>query len=149
MATPPCAGAGKDDVLACCSRAHAALEIVDSVWVDYEFDVEHNTADGSSAAGVVIGPELPLDVLGEVEVRLVSGGTEVGRGRGSDAAGHPAQALAWLVEALLDHPRGLRAGDVVITGGLTAAVPVDPGGSVHATFDHASMSSAVTVGVRR
>jgi 2-keto-4-pentenoate hydratase len=148
VARSPLPGAGVDDVLACCTRAHAALEIVDSVWDAYDFDVEHNTADGSSAAGVVIGPELPLDVLGEIDVRLLAGGIEAGVGRGSDAGGHPARALAWLVEALHEHHRGLRPGDIVITGGLTAAVPLNPGGFVQATFDHTSMSTA-TVGVRR
>jgi 2-keto-4-pentenoate hydratase len=144
----PAPGADVDEVLACCSSAHAALEIVDSVWVDYVFDVEHNTADGSSAAGVVIGRELPMDVLGEVAVRLDCDGSEQGRGRGSDAAGHPASALGWLVGALVGHPRGLQPGDIVITGGLTAAVPLTPGGIVLATFEHPAMSP-VTVSVRR
>jgi 2-keto-4-pentenoate hydratase len=49
--------------------AYAALEIVDSVWVDYQFTLPDNTADGSSAAAVVLGPELALtDDLGSVEV---------------------------------------------------------------------------------
>jgi 2-keto-4-pentenoate hydratase len=144
----PHPGAPVDEVLAGCAGAHAALEIVDSVWEGYEFDVEHNTADGSSAAGVVVGAELPLDVLGEIEVRLHRDDGEPSRGRGSDAAGHPALALRWLAGALHGHPRGLLPGDLVITGGLTAAVPLSPGGLVHATFEHASMSP-VTVGVRR
>ena len=127
------------EVLDCCASAHAALEIVDSVWADYAFDLEHNTADGSSAAGVVLGAELPTKVLAEITVSLSRDGADVGRGRGSDAGGHPALGLAWLAHALSGHDRGLLPGDIVITGGLTAAVPLNPGGRVTAAFEHASI----------
>ena len=33
--------------------------------------------------------------------------------------------IRWLAEQLEGHPRGLRAGDVVITGGLTRAMPLE------------------------
>jgi 2-keto-4-pentenoate hydratase len=135
--TPP-TGASTADVLACCSSAHAALEVVDSVWCDYRFDLEHNTADGSSAAGVVLGPELPLDDLDLVGVQLRVDGNATGEGLGADAAGHPAAALAWLVGALAATGESLAPGDIVITGGLTAAVPLDPGGLVLASFTHPS-----------
>ena len=36
------------------AAVHAALEVVDSVWCDYRFTLELNTADGSSAAGVAL-----------------------------------------------------------------------------------------------
>jgi 2-keto-4-pentenoate hydratase len=127
------------DVLDCCESAHAALEVVDSVWADYVFDIEHNTADGSSAAGVVVGAELPKQVLAEITVSLSRDGADVGRGRGSDAGGHPALGLAWLAQALAGHDRRLTPGDIVITGGLTAAVPLSPGSRVQATFEHASI----------
>jgi 2-keto-4-pentenoate hydratase len=124
------------------------LEVVDSVWCDYDFDVEHNTADGSSAAGVIVGPQLPMAALADVTVRLESAGVVTGLGHGSDAGGHPAHALSWLVAALAGHDRGLQPGDIVITGGLTAAVPLAPGGLVQATFEHASMAPT-TVSVSR
>ena len=127
-------GAGTEEVLDRCRSAHAALEVVDSVWCGYEFDLAHNTADGSSAAHVVLGPPIPLESLADVEVALYADGVVAGRGRGRDAAGHPAAAVAWLAEALAAGGRGLGAGDVIITGGLTAAVPLEPGGSVHAEF---------------
>ena len=114
------------------AAAHAALEVVDSVWRDYRFTLELNTADGSSAAGVVLGPPLPLDDLGACPVRLLRNGATVGTGTGEAAMGHPLHALEWLVAALGDD--ALRPGDVVLTGGLTAAVPVEPGDTVEALF---------------
>ena len=99
-----------------------ALEIVDSVWRDYRFDWALNTADGSSAAFVVLGD--PVVGVADLEVELDVGGQTL-VGRSSAAMGDPRIALRWLAEQLEGHPRGLRAGDVVITGGLTQAVPLE------------------------
>lgn len=112
--------------------AHLALEVVDSVWRDYRFTWAHNTADGSSAAFVVLGPMLAADNLADVDVELLHNGDAVGHGRGSAAMGDPFTALAWLTSAIAAHPRGLRAGDVVITGGLCAATALRPGDTVMA-----------------
>ncbi len=125
------------------AAAHAALEVVDSVWLDYRFTLELNTADGSSAAGVVLGPALPFDGLDALPVRLSRNGETVGQGTGAAAMGHPLRALEWLVSALRDGD-ALRPGDVVITGGLTAAVPVEPGDRVDAVF-----GETTTVGLVR
>lgn len=137
-------GADRDAVLAAVAAAHAALEIVDSVWTGYRFRIEDNTADGSSAAGVVIGAELPIDRIAEVGVRLLLDGREVGSGVGSDASGHPADGVVWLVEQLAARGRRIRAGELVITGGLTAAAPLEPGSAITGEFD-----AEMTVSVRR
>jgi 2-oxo-3-hexenedioate decarboxylase len=49
--------------------------------------------------------------------------------------GHPAAAVAWLVRALAADGSGLRAGEIVLSGGLTAAVPIGPGDVLGATVD--------------
>jgi 2-keto-4-pentenoate hydratase len=116
----------------------AALEVVDSVWRDYRFRLEDNTADGSSAACVVLGPPMVGRAdgadLAEVPVELFRNGESVGTATGGAAMGSPLRALAWLAEELPRHGERLRAGDVVITGGLTAAVPLEPGDVVQAVF---------------
>jgi len=111
-------------------EACAALEVVDSIWRDYRFSLELNTADGSSAAGVVLGPPLALDALDTVSVRLRRNGIVVGEGTGAAAMGHPLRALEWLGQRVAFEP-----GEVVITGGLTAAVPIAAGDVVVADFD--------------
>ena len=69
--------------------ARAALEVVDSIWRDYRFSLELNTADGSSAAGVVLGPQLALDALDNVPVRLIRNRDTVAEGTGAAAMGDP------------------------------------------------------------
>ncbi len=129
--TAPCSA---DDVLEACDAALACLEIVDSVWAGYRFTLEDNTADGSSAAWVAVGPPVPLDDLAALDVALAVDGKVVERGTGSEASGHPAAGVAWLAEQLAKREQMLRAGDLIITGGLTRAWPLEPGHRVSAAF---------------
>jgi 2-keto-4-pentenoate hydratase len=125
-----------DDVLGAVVEAFACLEVVDSVYPEYQFRLEDNTADGSSAAQVVVGPALHgLDRLETVAVVLLHNGEHVGSAMGSAASGHPAVGVVWLVEQLTRQGRLLRAGDIVITGGLTRAVPLEFGDHIEAVFD--------------
>lgn len=138
---PP--SADRDAVLRAVGSAHAALEVVDSVWADYRSQLTDNTADGSSAAGLVLGPALPPVALDTVEVTLFADGQAVGSGRGSDASGHPAEGVVWLVRQLAARGLQLRAGDVVITGGLTPAAALNPGSRIHACFQPGGVEVAV------
>ena len=129
--TGPCS---VSDVLAACSEALACLEVVDSVWSGYRFALPDNTADGSSAAWVVVGPSLPLDDLASLPVALAVDGEVVERGAGAAASGHPALGVAWLAEQLVARGCALEPGDLVITGGLTSAPPLEPGHRISASF---------------
>jgi 2-keto-4-pentenoate hydratase len=127
----PCSA---DDVLAACDTALACLEIVDSVWSGYRFTLEDNTADGSSAAWVVVGPALPVSDLAALPVELSVDGEVVERGTGAAASGHPALGVVWLAEQLAGRGQALEPGDLIITGGLTSAHPLEPGHRISASF---------------
>ena len=49
--------------------------------------------------------------------------------------GHPAAALAWLAEALAARDERIEPGSVVLSGGLTASVPLRAGERLTAEFD--------------
>lgn len=150
---PP--GADRDVVMGRVRSAHACLEVVDSVWTGYRFRLEDNTADGSSAAYAVIGPEVPLAEVADVrvELRRVTAGevSTWGEGVGADAFGHPVDAVVWLSAALAERGERVRAGQVVLTGGLTAAAPLEPADEVRAVFRWAAGEAAVATrrGVRQ
>ncbi|WP_157622834.1 2-keto-4-pentenoate hydratase [Solimonas soli] len=117
---------------------HACLEIVDSVWRDYRFSLEQNTADGSSAAGVVLGPDLGVAPreCERVRVRFAMDGRLLGTATGAAAGGHPLLGVAWLCAQLEKRGEGLHAGQIVLTGGLTAAAPLGDGCFAEAIYDH-------------
>ena len=73
--------------------------------------------------------------MGLIGVVLEHNGEVVATAAGAAALGHPAAAVAWLVRSLASENEGLRAGDIVLSGGLTAAVPVRAGDVVTATAD--------------
>lgn len=127
----PCSA---EAALASCAEAVACLEVVDSVWTGYRFALEDNTADGSSAAWVVVGDALPMDDLAALQVELAVDGSAVATATGAAAGGHPAAGLAWLAGQLALRGSRVRAGDLVITGGLTAAYPLPPSGEITARF---------------
>jgi 2-keto-4-pentenoate hydratase len=56
--------------------------------------------------------------------------------------------VAWLASELAARRRHLRYGDVVITGGLTAAAPLHPGSRAEAVFVH-PVAGATSVSVMR
>jgi 2-keto-4-pentenoate hydratase len=136
----PCSA---ERALDACEAALACLEIVDSVWSGYRFTLEDNTADGSSAAWVVVGPEMPLDDLAALPVELSVDGVAGERATGAAASGHPAAGLAWLAGQLTARGQALEAGDLVITGGLTSAQPLEAGHRIGADFGDGRWSVAV------
>jgi 2-keto-4-pentenoate hydratase len=124
-------------VVAAVESAYACLEVVHSTWTGYRFNLEQNTADNASAGQVVVGPRLPvadLMALDTVAVRLSDGSRTLGQGVGADADGHPLDAVARLARELTAMDRRLEAGDLVITGGLTAACALEAGGRLVGVF---------------
>lgn len=109
------------------SQTCAAIEVVDSRFVDYRFRLEDNTSDNSSAARFVLGePFAVQDVpeLSSIPVSVHQDEEEIATGVGSHAMGDPFEALAWLVRALGAEQKELVAGSILLTGGLTQAYPV-------------------------
>jgi 2-keto-4-pentenoate hydratase len=146
-----CGPVDRQTVALAISEALACLEIVHSTWTGYRFSLEQNTADHSSAGQVVVGPPLAVSSLmdlGAVKVQLFDAQGQLGAGIGSDADGHPLDAVARLAGELAAIDRRLEPGDLVITGGLTAAFPLPPGGRLWARFTQRDAPST-EVGIQR
>jgi 2-oxo-3-hexenedioate decarboxylase len=124
-------------VLAATEAVFPALEVVDSHYAT-SFRLPDSVADNAGAAHVVIGNAarrpgelVDLSVLGCV---LRCRGM-IDTAAGGAVLGHPARALVWLAEALAAHGEVIEAGWIVLTGGLTASVALQPQGVVTAEFD--------------
>jgi 2-oxo-3-hexenedioate decarboxylase len=124
-------------VLAATEAAFAAVEVVDSRY-SASFRLPDSVADNAGAARVVVGnrgrrPDelVDLSVLGCVF--RCRGAMDTAAG--GAVMGNPARAVVWLVEALGTRGESLEAGSIVLTGGLTASVALQPQGVVTAEFD--------------
>lgn len=123
------------DALEC---VYPSLEIVDTRYRDYVFKAVDNIADNSSAARCILGSPMPLSAvepLGTCAVTLCMDDRALGQGIGADAMGDPLVAVAWLANTLAQSGRQLRAGDLVMTGGLTRALPIHARNVLAARFD--------------
>jgi 2-oxo-3-hexenedioate decarboxylase len=125
------------DVMAATAAVALGVEVLDSRYRDYTFTAADVVADNTSAARYVIGPAVPaagidLRLLG---VLLEHNGEVIATAAGAAALGHPASAVAWLVRSLAAENDGLRRGDLVLSGGLTAAVALQAGDVVAVAAD--------------
>lgn len=123
-------------VLEATSAVAPALDVLDSRFAGYKFTLADVVADNASAAAYVLGNETAIDG----DLRLTGCVFEkndqlVGTAAGAAVMEHPAAAVAWLVRKLAERDRSLGAGSVVLAGAWTAAIPVEPGDRVRATFD--------------
>lgn len=116
-----------------------AVELVDSRFKDWRANAVDMTADCVGGWGIVLGGRMTsveaLD-LRAVGVVLERNGGVVSTGAGAAALGNPAAVLAWLANRLAGHNLGLRSGQVVITGSLVRAEPIERGDCYRAIFDH-------------
>ncbi len=120
-------------------QVFGALEIIDSRYSGYQFTMADATADNASSARYVVGP-LVVDPngldLGLEACLLEVDGEVVDSATGTAVLGHPAEALAFAANQLSARGHTLKAGWIVLTGGMTDAVPLTPGRSISAQFTH-------------
>jgi len=114
-----------------------ALEIIDSRIRDWKISLVDTVADNASSGGVVLG-RTPYG-CDAVDLRLMvchlyRGDDLVAAGEGRAVLGSPLNALVWLANTLGGRGAGLRAGQVVLPGSVTAAQPVRAGDTWTARF---------------
>ncbi|MEA5359123.1 fumarylacetoacetate hydrolase family protein [Amycolatopsis sp., V23-08] len=125
--------------LAAVDRVYGGMEIIDSRFTDYRFTLPDAVADNGSSAHFTLGPVgLPASSLDlSLEAALLEvDGQIVDTATGAAVQGHPAEALALAANALGARGLALEPGWLVLTGGMTDAVPLRPGSRVAAHFSH-------------
>ncbi len=124
------AGCHVGAVLAATDFVMPALEVIDSRYENFKFDLPSVVADNSSSTRFVLGgkcrpvAELDLKSLGVV---MTHNGKPFSFGAGAAVLGHPAMAVAMVVNMLSKRGEGIKAGSVILTGGITEAVAVQSG----------------------
>jgi len=135
-----------DEVLDATEFVLPAIEVIDSRFKDFKFDIQSVVADNTSAARYVVGgaPRRPAGLdLALLGVVMERNGELVGTAAGAAVMGHPAASVVALVSWLAQTGQALPAGSLVMTGGVTEAVAVNAGDHVTARVQDLG-----TVGVR-
>ncbi|THD76768.1 4-oxalocrotonate decarboxylase [Thalassobius vesicularis] len=128
------------EAMAAVQAVAPALEIIDSRYKAFKFDVGDVIADNSSSSGFIIGnwhaPDIDISNLGMIlSINGVAG--EIG----STAAilGHPVRSLVSAARMVASAGETLNPGDIVLAGGATAAIPMAAGQAV--TLDVQNMGT--------
>ncbi|MDA0824620.1 MAG: 2-oxo-3-hexenedioate decarboxylase [Proteobacteria bacterium] len=116
-----------------------AVEILDSRYENFKFDLVSVVADNTSAAGFVTGgnsrriDEIDVRTLGIV---LEKNGEIVELAAGAAVLGHPAESVVMLANMLARKGQVIPAGTFIMTGGVTAAVGVKRGDHISVRYQH-------------
>jgi len=131
-------GITPSDVLRATEGIMPAFEIVDSRIRDWKIKLPDTVADNGSSAFLVLGSrmmpvkDLDLRLIGMV---LEKNGEVVSTGAGAAVWGNPAASVAWLANKLSDFGIALEAGEIILSGALTAAEDANEGDVFSVSFD--------------
>lgn len=126
-----------EDVIAATDYVVAAIEIVDSRVADWKINIIDTVADNASSGLYVLNDKRvdPKKVdLKKVSMELFKNGEKINGGKGEDVLGDPAYSVAWLANTLYEYGVVLGKGEVVLSGALSAAPPVEAGDHIKAVF---------------
>ncbi len=127
----------RQDVLDATDYVLPAVEIIDSRFSGFKFDLQSVIADNGSSARYVGGgrARYPADIdLSTLGVVMEKNGEIVATGASAAVLGHPAEAIAMLVNILAEQGEMLAAGSFVMRGAITEAIAVKPGDNIVARF---------------
>lgn len=113
------------------------IEIVQSHFPNWKFTAADTIADSALHGTLLVGPRMPVAALGsdplaalaQFTLRIFRNGALQDQGRGSNVLGSPIAALAHLLQVLSGQNLAppLSAGEMVTTGTVTRALPIQPG----------------------
>ncbi|MDI9499128.1 MAG: fumarylacetoacetate hydrolase family protein [Bacillota bacterium] len=120
------------EVMAATDYIVPTIEVVGSRIRDWKLTIADTVADNASC-GMYLTSERRLAPdefdLTQIRLSLWRNGNEINSGVGADVMGHPAAAVAWLATCLARYAIPLVAGDIILSGALSAAVPAVAGDS--------------------
>jgi 2-keto-4-pentenoate hydratase len=125
------------DVLKATDAIVPALEIVDSRVKDWKITLADTIADNASSGLYVLGDRVKklsdIDIK-QIGMALYKNNELQNTGVGAAALGNPAACVAWLANKLSSYGITLKAGEIILSGALSAAIEAEPGDEFHAKF---------------
>jgi 2-keto-4-pentenoate hydratase len=114
---------------------YPSLEIIETRG-DLSAQIAVAMADNAQQKTIILGNPVPLGdrELNDVAATIRINGKTVATGRGDGVLGNPLNSVVWLARKLPEFGRGIRAGDLIMSGSFTRQFSIEPGDQVHAGF---------------
>jgi 2-keto-4-pentenoate hydratase len=114
---------------------YPSLEIIETRG-DFVKQIAVALADNAQQKTVILGKPIPLGVLqlDAVPVTVAINGATAATGRGDAVLGNPLNSLIWLARKLTEFGRGIREGDLIMSGSFTRQFPIAPGDRIRVEF---------------
>ncbi|MEH6938226.1 2-keto-4-pentenoate hydratase [Bacillus sp. JJ664] len=126
-----------EDVIKATDYIVPAIEVVDSRIENWKIRLEDTVADNASSCLFVLGNHR-FDIheidLPNVMMELYRNGELMNTGKGSAVLGNPITCVAWLANKLSEFGISLKAGEVILSGALSAAINASAGDCFTAKF---------------
>jgi 2-keto-4-pentenoate hydratase len=114
---------------------HPSLEIIETRG-DLSAQIAVALADNAQQKTNILGSPVALGsiALDTVEATVQINGKTVATGRGDAVLGNPLNSVIWLARKLTEFGRGIRAGDLIMSGSFTRQFPIAPGDQIRVDF---------------
>ena len=131
-------GITSTDVICATDFVMPAIEIIDSRIRDWKIKIEDTVADNASSAFILVGTKaLPLNEVDMFSTGMVfcKNGEIVATGAAAAVMGNPVNAVTWLINKLSEFGVGIKKGEIILSGSLTAAVDLKENDVLEVVFD--------------
>ncbi|MDF0726502.1 fumarylacetoacetate hydrolase family protein [Cytobacillus sp. S13-E01] len=126
-----------EDVIRVTKYVAPAIEIIDSRYKDFKFTLADVIADNCSSSRFVIGSKWmsPTDLdLANLGMVMSKNGEVTQVGASAAVLGHPATSVAWAVNKLGEVGKGIKKGDIILSGAISEAISFGPKDTIHVQF---------------
>lgn len=127
------------DIIRASKYVAPALEIIDSRYKDFQFNLADVIVDNCSSSKFVVGSKLtsPHSIdLNNIGVVMSKNGKMEQTGSSAAVLDHPIKAMTWAANMLHKRGKNFKKGDIVLSGSIAEAIKIDSGDTVIAEFNH-------------
>lgn len=114
----------------------AAIEIIDSRFINFNFTLEDVVADNCSSAGLILGPWNPIEEpLTNLKIKMEFNGKVVHEGNSNAILENPWESLFRATKLVTDYGEKIPYGSYIMAGAATPAEYLDEGMHIKATVE--------------
>jgi 2-oxo-3-hexenedioate decarboxylase len=130
------------EAMAAVEAVAPAIEMIDSRYDNFKFDVGDVIADNSSSSGFVVGNWFAVDTdISNLGIILSVNGRPIEIGSTAAILGHPVRSLVAAARMVGAAGEALNPGDIVLAGGATAAIAMVAGQTIECAVQNMGTAS--------